>query len=95
MIRNVVVGRLKPGVDLAAVEPALAAIAALRPEGLLDCRLGTDLRLREQSWDFAITSDFVDEAAYRAYDAEAEHNRIRSELFAPVCQEIVRVQLQA
>ena len=95
MIRNVVVGKLKPGVDLAAVEPALAAVAALRPDGLLDSRLGTDLRLREQGWDFAITSDFVDEASYRAYDQDAEHNRIRAELFAPICEQIVRVQLQA
>ena len=95
MIRNVVVGRLKPGVELSAVEPALAAIAALQVPGMLDLRLGTDLRLREQAWDFAITADFADKASYRAYDADAEHNRIRAELFAPVCEQIVRVQLQA
>ena len=74
MIRNVVVGRLRDGVDPGAVEPALAAILALRPDGLLDCRVGRDLRLRDESWDFAITSDFVDEQAYQAYDREAEHN---------------------
>ena len=94
VIRNVVLGRLRAGVELGAIEPALAAIAALRPEGLLDCRVGTDLRLRDESWDFAITSDFVDAAAYRAYDAEAEHNRIRREMFDPVCEEIARVQFQ-
>ena len=95
MIRNVVVGKLKDGLELAAVEPALAAIAALDPPGLLDRKIGTDLRLREGSWDFAISSDFVDEAAYRAYDKEDEHNRIRRELFAPVCEQIVRVQFEA
>lgn len=94
MIRNVVVGRLKDGTALSAVEPALAAITALQVPGLLDLRLGTDLRLREQSWDFAITSDWADEAAYRAYDEDAEHNRIRREMFAPLCEQIVRVQLQ-
>lgn len=95
VIRNVVLGRLRDGVDQAAIEPALAAIAALDPEGLLDCRVGRDLRLRDESWDFAITSDFVDEDAYRAYDQEAEHNRIRREMFDPICAEIVRVQFEA
>lgn len=95
MIRNVVLGRLQEGVQLAEVEPALKAVAELRPEGLVDCRLGVDLRLRQESWDFAITSDFVDEAAYRAYDEDAEHNRIRREMFAPLCAQIVRVQIEA
>lgn len=95
MIRNVVLGRLRDGVDPAEVEPALAAVAALGPQGLLDCRTGRDLRLRDGSWDFAITSDFADEDAYRAYDQDAEHNRIRREMFAPICAEIVRVQFEA
>ena len=95
MIRNVVLGRLRDGVDPAQVDPALAAIVALDPPGLLDCRVGRDLRLRDGSWDFAITSDFVDADAYRTYDAEAEHNRVRREMFAPLCADIVRVQFEA
>lgn len=95
MIRNVVLGRLRAGVDRRAIEPGLAAVVALQPPGLVDCRVGTDLRLRAESWDFAITSDFVDEQAYQAYDREAEHNRIRQEMFGPLCEQIVRVQIQA
>ena len=95
MIRNVVLGRLRAGVDLAAVEPALAAIMALRPEGLIDCRVGIDRRLRAESWDFAITSDFEDEQSYRTYDQDPEHNRVRQELFGPLCADIVRVQFEA
>ena len=95
MIRNVVVGRLNPGTELAAIEPGLAAIVALEPRGLLDCRVGRDLRLRDESWDFAITCDFVDEDAYRSYDKDVEHNRIRREMFAPFCSEIARVQFTA
>jgi hypothetical protein len=94
VIRNVVVGKLKPGVGPDAVRPGLDALAGLRLPGLLDCRTGTDLRLRDESWDFAITSDFADEPAYRAYDTDEEHNRIRRELFAPFCEQIVRVQIQ-
>jgi Stress responsive A/B Barrel Domain len=92
VIRDVVVGKLRPGADPAALATALSAIAGLRPAGLLDCRLGADAGLREGSWDFAITSDFADAAAYHAYDADEEHNRIRRELFAPQREQIVRVQ---
>jgi len=95
VIRNVVVGRLNPGVELAEIEPGLAAIMALEPRGLLDCRVGRDLRLRDESWDFAITCDFVDAVAYRSYDTDVEHNRIRREMFAPFCSEIARVQFMA
>ena len=94
MIRNVVVGRLKPGVLPEAVEPGLRAILALDPPGLVAAHAGTDLGLRSGGWDFAITNDFTDEASYRGYDEDAEHNRIRAELFAPFCAEIVRVQLR-
>ena len=95
MIRNVVVGRLKPGVDRARAEEALAAIVALEPEGCLDMRVGVDAGLREGNWDFSITADFVDVEAYRRYDEEAEHNRVRRELFAPISEEIVRLQFTA
>ena len=75
MIRNVVVGHLRPAEDLAQQ----AADAAL---------------LREGGWSFAITNDWQDADAYRVYDADAEHNRLRREIFAKVCQDIVRVQFQ-
>jgi hypothetical protein len=94
MIRNVVVGRLRPGVELSAIEPALAAIRALNPAGIVACHVGTDLRLREKSWDFVITADFVDEASYQAYDAEEQHNTIRREMFAPLSEEIARIQFR-
>jgi hypothetical protein len=99
MIRNVVMGRLRDTdeADREAaysdkLDEALAAIAALRRPGMLDMRIGRDAALREGGWSFAITNDWVDEAAYRAYDADEEHNRIRRELFAPICEEIARVQ---
>jgi hypothetical protein len=92
MIRNVVLMRLNPGTDLHAVEPGLKAITELDPPGMVDCKVGTDLRLRDGAWDAAITIDFVDEASYREYDLEDEHNRIRRELFGPYCAEIARVQ---
>ena len=92
MIRHVVLGRLKPGVEQHEIRPVLEAIAALRTPGMLDCRTGIDERLRDATWDFAITVDLEDVAAYRAYDADAEHDRIRKDRLLPLTAELARVQ---
>lgn len=94
MIRNVVVGKLSAGVEPAAVVPGLEAIAALPVTGCAAVHVGLDAGLRAGGWDFAITSDWADAEAYRAYDLDEEHNRIRRELFAPHCAEIARVQFE-
>ncbi|WP_433043356.1 Dabb family protein [Dactylosporangium sp. CS-033363] len=94
MIRNVVVGKVRDGVDRATIEAALAAIVALEPEGCLDVRVGVDAGLRPGNWSFSITNDFADADAYRRYDADAEHNRVRAEMFAPISAEIVRMQFE-
>jgi hypothetical protein len=95
VIRNVVVGRLKPGAAREDAEKALAAIVALEPEGCLSMKVGVDAGLREGNWDFSITADFADVGSYQRYDLEEEHNRIRRELFAPISEEIVRIQFEA
>jgi hypothetical protein len=56
--------------------------------------VGTDLGLRDGGWSFAITNDWQDADAYRVYDQDPEHNRLRREIFAPICQDIARVQIQ-
>ena len=101
MIRNVVVGRLRPAddpgqqaADAALLEEGLAGIAALTFPGMLSMNVGTDLALREGGWSFAITNDWQDVDSYRAYDADEEHNRLRREIFAKICQDIARVQIE-
>ena len=95
MIRNVVLIKLQsPATDAARLDEALAAIEALDPPGCVSMRTGRDLALREGGWDGAITADFVDEAAYRAYDAEAERNRIRAELCGAISAQVARVQFE-
>jgi len=94
MIRNVVVGRLKDGVDPAEIEKGLQSLRDLRIEGLdLDLRAGPDLGLREGNAHFVLTLDLPDEESYRVYDDD-EHNRIRRELFAPLCSSIERIQFR-
>jgi hypothetical protein len=87
-----VLGRLKPDADRALLEEALAGMRALQVEGMLELRAGTDAGLREGNWDYGITADFADEAAYRRYDADEEHNRLRREGFGVVSAEVVRTQ---
>lgn len=101
MIRNVVLGRLREAAgpaqqaaDAELLRKGLAGIAALSLPGLLDMRTGTDLRLRDGGWDYAITNDWTDEASYRAYDADEEHNRLRREIFGVISREIARAQIE-
>lgn len=95
MIRNVVIGRVKEGVKLADVEKGLQALRDLRVNGV-EIRLfaGVDLGLRPGNADFMISVDLDDEEAYRKYDEDTEHNRVRREIFGPLCSSIERVQIR-
>jgi hypothetical protein len=93
MIRNVVLVKLKPGQDGAAVAEIQEGLRNLDCPGTLGYTVGDDLALREGNWSFAIVADFADEDSYRAYDQDAEHNRIRSRL-APLAEQVARVQFQ-
>jgi hypothetical protein len=55
---------------------------------------GLDLGLREGNASYALTVDLDDEEAYRVYDRDAEHNRIRRERFAPISEHIERIQFR-
>ncbi len=95
MIRNVVVGTVREGVGPERVEEALQALRDLTMDGVLvGIVAGQDLGLREGNASYSLTVDFPDEDAYRAYDADEEHNRIRRELFAPISTEIHRIQFR-
>ena len=95
MIRNVVVGRVHDGVPAEQIEPALQALRDLTVDGVeFTLVAGLDLNLRDGSASYALTCDFVDEDAYRTYDADPEHNRIRAEMFAPMSEIILRVQFR-
>ncbi len=91
MIRNVVVCKLRPGQDVAELGDLLARFAGLDCPGTLSYTIGPDLGLREGTWSFAIVADFANAAAYQAYDADAQHNRLRAEL-APLADQVARVQ---
>lgn len=94
MIRNVVLVRLPEGADEATrarLDAALAGIAALDLPGQVANHTGLDVGLREGGWTAAIVNDWVDEDAYRGYDADPEHNHHRAVL-AEVSEQLARVQ---
>ena len=94
MIRNVVMRKLNNPDDPAAsrqLDEGLAGIAALDLPGQLAMHVGRDAGLREGAWTFAITNDWVDADAYRAYDIDQEHNAYRRMIVE--VSEVARVQL--
>lgn len=95
MIRNVVVGVVRDGVPSEQVEAALQALRDFSMDGeVVGIVAGQDLGLREGNASYSLTVDFPDEDAYRRYDLDEEHNRIRRELFAPISSEIRRIQFR-
>ena len=97
MIRNVVLGRLSRPDDpeqQAMMRQGLDRLAALDLPGCLAMHVGPDAALREGGWSFAITNDWQDEDSYWGYDQDEEHNRIRSEIFAVICENVARVQFE-
>jgi hypothetical protein len=91
VIRNVVMVKLVPGYDPVWLDDLMARFQALNCPGTVAYTIGADLGLKEGAWSFAIVADFVDADAYRAYDADDLHNRLRAEL-APHAERTARVQ---
>jgi hypothetical protein len=100
VIRNVILGRMRPATDAAAaerdrrqLEAALAGILALDLPGMLSNSAGFDVGLRPGGWSLAITNDWVDAEAYRVYDVDPEHNVHRAAI-VEVCEQVARVQFE-
>jgi hypothetical protein len=93
MIRNVVLVKLRAGHDAAEVAEIQTGLRNLGCAGTLSYTIGDDVGLREGNWSFAIVADFEHKDAYRAYDQDAEHNRLRARL-APMAEQVARVQFE-
>jgi hypothetical protein len=93
MIRNVVMIQLAADADLAEVARVQDGFRAMNCPGTVSYTLGDDLGLRDGNWSFAIVADFTDTDAYRNYDADGEHNRLRG-LLAPMTERIARCQFE-
>lgn len=83
---------LKDGTQAEQVDAVVRAMKAIHFDGCTRWELVRDLRLREGNVPYAFVAEFDDEAAYRTYDANAEHDRIRRELLAPIVERLERMQ---
>jgi hypothetical protein len=92
MIRNVTLIRWQDGASPAQVQAVSEAMQKLQVQGMRSIRVAVDAGLREGNMHMAVLADFDDEAGYRAYDADPEHNRIRRELIAPILAHVERCQ---
>lgn len=95
MFQHVALFRWQPGTTAEQVEPVAPALRALAAtlSGLRSYECGPGLGLSETSYDFGVVAAFEDKAAWDAYMANEEHDRIRSELIAPIVAERAGIQL--
>ncbi|MGC9220848.1 MAG: Dabb family protein [Solirubrobacteraceae bacterium] len=94
MIRNIVMVQLKAEADPEVIRTYQADLLALDVPGMIACRIGEDLGLREGNWSFAVIADFRDVDAYRAYDLDEQHNRLRA-LLADQAAQVARLQFES
>jgi len=92
MIRNVVMFSVKDGTRPEQVEAIARAMKEIAFAGCSRWEMGRDLNLRAGNMPYAFVAEFDDEAAYREYDTNEEHNRIRRELLGPIVDKIERIQ---
>jgi hypothetical protein len=85
MVRHVVVFSFVPEVDegaRAAMIAALEALVGVVP-GLVSMTAGENLGLDEGNGDLAVVADFVDEDAWRGYQAHPAHLAVADEQIRP------------
>jgi hypothetical protein len=76
----------KDGVPRGHGEAVAAALRALPARGIpfTSYNVGPDLGMAGPfGFDFAVVGEFADEAAWRVYMDDEEHDRIRTELIGP------------
>lgn len=94
MIRNVVLVKFKPEATPEQLSEIERAMKAITFEGCTRWEMARDLGMREGNASHAFIAEFKDVDSYRAYDAHAEHNRIRRELLAPIVEKVERFQYE-
>lgn len=97
MITHVAVFTWIPGVtdeQVAAVEAGLGTLPGRIPT-LTSYRFGRDAALSAGNGDFAVVATFDDVDGWRAYDTDAEHSRIRTELIKPLIAQRAAIQFES
>jgi hypothetical protein len=94
VIRHVVLFRLNESATTERVAQICSELTGLACLGGTAFTVGADLGLRPGTMDLAVVADFESVEAFTAYDQDAEHDRIRRELIAPIAERIERCQFE-
>ncbi|HXC79671.1 MAG TPA: Dabb family protein [Candidatus Acidoferrum sp.] len=94
MIRNFAILKLRSDVRPDQIDELFEALGRLRVNGMSGLIVHRDAALRPGNCDVLVVSDLEDEEAYRRYDSDEEHNRIRRELVAPITERAERIQVR-
>ena len=92
-IRHIAIFTLKDQADRPKIAKALETLCA-RVRGFTSCAYGLDAGLKSGNADFGVSFDFADAVAYRRWDTDAEHERIRQEQIYPLVKAVARIQFQ-
>jgi hypothetical protein len=94
-LRHVVCFRFVPSAtaeQAAALKAELEALPDAIPE-IVEYRVGPDLGLNDDSWDFVVTADFATEADYRTYRDHPVHQELIATKVKPLVAERASAQL--
>jgi hypothetical protein len=94
VIRHVVLARFRDGVSDEEVDAFLDAMRRVWVDGQRSLSCDRAAGLRPGGWDYALVADFDDDDAYRRYDEDPEHRRVREELAPALVLEAARAQLR-
>ena len=93
---HVILFRWKPEATPDQIEHISRSLRALSAglAGCRDYRCGPSLGLTETSFDYGVVAEFDDREAWDGYMADPEHERIRTQLIAPIVAERAGIQLE-
>ena len=95
MIEQVALVWFKEGTTRDQIDGLQRAMAAIESPGKREYRFALDRGLQEGSAHAVVVATFDDEAAYRAYDANAEHDRVRQELARDIISRVERSHIES
>jgi quinol monooxygenase YgiN len=96
VIRSVILLKFKTDTTEQQIADMMAAAEAMleQQRGCRGYTLSRDLGLKAGRMSLAAIIDFEDEAAFRAYDINEAHQRIRREVLAPIVETRASCQIQ-
>lgn len=80
LIRHIGIVDFNPGTSEEEIDAFIAAFMALDVEGWVSRSASRGLGLRDRDADLIVVAEFEDEAAFRRYDSDPEHEEFRAGL---------------